>query len=115
MLTSKHLTRLASWPTMYRQNGLLDVYEAAAAPARPPLQSISTRDIPATDDRPATILAVASGGFEMLAARSVELDYFDAHAAAARRLADWLEWSDEFIPGATRDGYCFVIDCGVRV
>jgi hypothetical protein len=42
-------------------------------------------------------------------------EYFDAHAYAARMLADSLGWTDEFIPGAARDGYCFVIDCGVRV
>lgn len=115
MLTSKHIELLATWPTMYRQDGLREVFEAAAVPSRPPLQSITTRDIAETDDRPEMILATSSGGFQMLAARSVEVDYFDAHAAAARRLADWLEWEDELIPGVSRDGYTFVIDCGVRI
>jgi hypothetical protein len=99
---------------MYRQNGLLDVYEAAAAPARPPLQSITTCDLPQTNTKPARIRATASGGSTMIVSKT-GCEYFDAHAYAARMLADSLGWTDEFIPGAARDGYTFVVDCGVRV
>ena len=116
MLTLEHITRLATWPTMHRQNGLHEVFEAAEQfRPRPPLQSISTRDIPATNTKPARIRATASGGVSMIVSRHCMSDYFNAHAHAARMLADSLDWADEFIPGATRDGYCFVIDCGVRI
>ena len=99
---------------MYRQDGLREVFDAAAVPSRPPLQSISTRDIPATNTKPARVRATASGGRTMIVSKT-GCEYFDAHAYAARMLADSLGWAAEFIPGATRDGYCFVIDCGVRV
>ena len=79
------------------------------------LQTITTRDMPPTDTKPARIRAATPFGYRLIVSRHVAEDYFGAHAHAARLLANRLNWTDEFIPGATRDGYCFVIDCGVRV
>jgi hypothetical protein len=82
---------------------------------RPPLQTISTRDIGPTDTKPARISAATPFGYRLIVSRHIKEDYFEAHATAARILANRLNWTEEFIPGVTRDGYCFVVDCGVRV
>lgn len=111
----KHIQRLATWPVMYRQDGLREVFEAADRfQPRPPMQSISTRDIAETNTKPARIRATATNGRSVIVSRHCKDDYFAAHAHAARLLAGNLEWTDPMIPGATREGFAFVFDPGVR-
>lgn len=81
------------------------------------LQSIVTRDLPPTNTLPARVRATAAGGATLVISRHDAPDTYrgNAHDYAARLLASRLDWTDPMIPGATRDGYVYVIDCGRRV
>ena len=86
---------------------------------RPPLQSIRTYDLIATGTKSARVVALAPAqklrrDRHLIVSRDEFENYFQAHAHAARTLADSIGLTDQLIPGATRDGFVFVIDCGVR-
>jgi hypothetical protein len=86
------------------------------------MQSILTKVIPASNSRGTRIKAVQSGWSDKKECKTVTIAYphefnpEQAHAVAAKMLAEQLGWSGRYVCaslGAWSDfAYCFAIDCG---
>lgn len=73
-------------------------------------QAISTRYVGPTNYRGARVIATAGGGLRLTLSWDYALNQQRNHQAAARALADRLQWGwgPHWAGGGTKDGYCFV-------
>lgn len=78
------------------------------------MQSIATKTLPATNTKPARIVATTASGIRRVESRSHDGPDEQQHACVALELARSLDWTGTLIAGATRDGYVFVFDNGGR-
>lgn len=73
------------------------------------MQAIQTKYLGPTDSRGSRIKATAGGGESITIPYPYEArEGVDAHAIAARALADKLHWTGTLVGGALPDGYAFV-------
>lgn len=72
-------------------------------------QCIFTKDLAPTRTKPQRVRAATSGGRFLIFGKG-NVETYDAHAQAARILADTLNWKGRMVPGATKDGYVFVFE-----
>ena len=67
------------------------------------MKTIQTKHIPATNHKPARIKAWHEGG-SLTISREAVADEVDPHIYAIAKLAQRMEWLDEFVVGGTKDG-----------
>ncbi len=77
-------------------------------------QAILTRYLGPTNHRGARVIATAGGGLKLTLSWNHALNEQRNHQAAARTLADRLQWrwGPHWFGGGTKDGYCFVDSFG---
>lgn len=70
--------------------------------------AISTKFVGPTNFRGARIVATTSNGHRHTIPYDYSLSTEDAHAAAARDLANSMQWTGTLIAGGTKTGYVYV-------
>ncbi len=72
------------------------------------MQAIETYVIPATNTKPTRIAAVCNGNRAEISWPGLDNNQAN-HAAAATALCESKGWRPDFVGGATRQGYAFVM------
>ena len=70
--------------------------------------AITTRYMGPTNFKGSRIVVTSGNGHRMIVSWDHALDVGENHAAAAKALADKMEWGGEWVGGGTKDGYVFV-------